>query len=65
MDGMSPLTVTVTPEQQAAMQERLAEAEGGDACAELLAHLHEGLERLGARLDEALRQQAAAVTPGQ
>jgi len=65
MDGMSPLTVTVTPEQQAAMQERLAEA------FQPLMQMREQLRasipalRLGARLDEALRQQAAAVTPGQ
>lgn len=62
---MSPLQITVTPEQQTVMQERLVEAW------QPLLRMREQLRanipalRLGAALDEVLQRQAAAVTPPQ
>ena len=54
MDGMSPFKVTITPEQQAAMQDRLAEvAQGFMQMREQLRASIPAL-RLGARLDEEL-----------
>jgi len=65
MGGMNLFKVTVTPEQQAATQARMEEiAQGFMQMREQLRANIPAL-RLGARLDEALRQQAAAVTPRQ
>lgn len=62
---MSPFTINVTPEQQAATQARMKEVAQGFM--QMREQLRASIPavRLGARLDEALRQQAAAVTPPQ
>lgn len=62
---MSPLQVTITPEQQAAVQDRLAKVAQGFL--QMREQLRASIPavRLDARLDEALRQQAATVSPPQ
>ncbi|WP_354596833.1 hypothetical protein R1Y80_09800 [Streptomyces sp. JL1001] len=62
---MELFKVTITPEQETAMQERLAEvAQGFMQMREQLRQSIPALQ-LGAALDEAIRRQAAAVTPRQ
>lgn len=58
MDGMSPLQIAVTPEQQAAMRERLVEA--WKPLMQMRDQLRAGIPALAqaARLDEELQRAA-------
>ncbi|MFJ9318266.1 hypothetical protein [Streptomyces globisporus] len=62
---MELFKVNVTPEQQAALQERLVEA--WQPLLQMREQLRANIPalRLGAALDEAIQRQNAAVTPPQ